>query len=242
MFRVSFYILFCGVVLSSNVTAHTLSDTLVTKKNKHYFGFSLGYTLAELSGSQIDLSINDPGAYMEKKYGIDIAFVYKYEFNNYFFLKSGGGINTKRSYARNSGFIYPLQAELTFFSIPLIVGIQPINLANSQRINLTFESGLIANLDAGSSDNMGPGLHPNNKVNRNTLVPAFIIGGGIEIKLTPRAVLTFNARKVNDLKDYYERVYEVYDTDTNDYIYYHYNYRISSTHITIGMIFIPKNK
>lgn len=179
---------------------------------------------------------------MEKKYGVDVAFVYKYEFSSYFFIKSGGGINTKRSYARNSGFIYPLQAELTFFSIPLIVGIQPINLANSQRINLTFESGLMLNLDAGSSDNMGPGLHPDNEVNRNTFVPAFTIGGGLEIKLAPRAILTFNVRKVKDLKDYFERVYEVYDTDTNDYIYYHYNYRISSTHITVGMIFIPKNK
>jgi len=226
------------VTVSYSAFANTLGDTVRTKKQKHFAGFHLGFTKTELSGTEIKLMTSSPDAYQKSKMGLDIGFVYKYEPINWWYLKSGVGIITRKSYMIESGFTHPLRAELQFFNIPLVFGIQPVNLENS-KINLSLETGFAANFDMGSNDGTSGGLHPDNKVEKASFIPSFILGGNLEIKASDKVMVFLNYKTMKDLADYSKRVYSLYDTDTQQVVEQHYDYRAASNHLTFGLLFIP---
>ena len=233
------------VVLPVSIYAqgNALTDsTLQHKKRLHHFsGFSIGYTSAELSGTEIDLQLNRSGSYQKSKTGFCISFDYKLELLSFLYLKSGMGIITKKSEMRKSGFVYPLKPDLQFFTVPLIAGFQPINTRNSQVVNVSVEAGWSANFGGGSNGNTR-GLHLDNEVHMRSFVPAFILGGNLEIKVSEKLMIFVNYRQSKDLEDFHNRVYEWYDVDTRQHVYRHYNYRITSRHTTFGLLFTVKRK
>lgn len=218
------------------------SDSTAVKKSKHLFGFSTGVTSTSLSGTEVDLMMSsDPSAHMASKPGIEMAFVYKYEPINFLYLKTGAGIVKKKSEALGTMFTDPLDVSLNFLNIPLVIGLQPVNAQNAGW-GFALETGLAANIDAGSSNGNEGGLHPDNKVSMRTVTPSFLVGANLEIKLSKEMFLVLNYRASKDMKDYYDRVYTWYDWQENKHTQYHFTYRVVSSHITAGLIFTPTKR
>lgn len=212
-------------------------DTLETKKSSRYLGFNIGFSKADMYGTNVELHLSDPESYYETKNGLEFGFIFKNEFTNFFYLKTGFSFIQKKGYVREDRFVNDFSADLKFINIPIIVGIQPINFNNSKAINLSFESGVSLNMDNGSEDSFEKGLHPDNEVSRSSIIPALLFGANLEVLLSEKIVLAINYRYNKDLEYYFSRRYTWLNSNTNEYTYNDYDVWIKNKTFTVGLLF-----
>ena len=217
--------------------AYSQDNIKKTKKSATFIGFQIGLTTTNMSGENIELEIDDPNARYEKGKGVEVAFRVKHEFNSLIYFKSGFGYYQRNGKVVGSRTINATHGPFNFLQIPFIFAIQPINAKNSGSLNLAFETGLSLNHLISSDDNLEKGLHPDNVVERKSLVPSLHLGLNIEVPIKANVVLTANYQYVKDLTYYFNRRYSWYSSQLGRETYYDYDLWFNSSSISIGLLF-----
>lgn len=206
------------------------------KRSAQYFGFQLGFTSSNMYGTELDLQLSKSGSYFDPKNGIAASLSFKNEFSRFLYFKTGVDFSQKKGYVRNTTFSYPVSIESSFISIPLILGIQPINQKTDKGKQIALESGICLSENLSSSDNLESGLHPDNTVNRNNNSVSFLIGANLEISITKQVAFQFTYRYQKDLSYFFSRRYKYLDS-TNKYVYQDYDVWINSNSFLVGILF-----
>lgn len=225
----------CQLILPSKAQD---SVNLKPKRSANYFVFQVGLTNAEMYGKDLDLQLSKPGSYYETNNAISASLEFKREFTHGFYAKMGVGYIQKNGYVRNTTFTYPINNELKFITVPLVLGIQPINFKNTRNVQISFESGFSYNSNQGSIDQLERGLHPDNTVFRNQSMFSFVVGANFEIKVSEKIGVILNYRFQRDLAYYFLRRYkwEVFNwPEPPKTEYYDYDVWVNSNSFSLGV-------
>src|SRR5437899_6312576 len=107
--KIYFKILFLSVVLIAAFATSIASptDSITRKgKSKQFLGLEFGQTTSNMYGTEFDLQLTTPGSSFQTKPGIQLAFVFKNEFTNFIYLKTGMSYIQKKGYVTGSSFVY----------------------------------------------------------------------------------------------------------------------------------------
>ena len=237
---VKIFILFClllGAVAS--VMATSSDSTFNRRRSTTLFGFEVGLTNTNLYGTQLDLQLKTPGSSYQSKTGIQLGFIYKHEFVNFFYLKTGLSYVQKKGYVTGSGFLPENKIEADFITIPLIVGLQLVSGSNVNKVKLAIEGGISNSTIQNGGDNFESGLYPGQKISRTTMIQSLIIGANLEIDISNKLACFVNYRYSKDLNYYFWRRYS-YNVG-NKIEYKDYDVWIQNTSLTFGLLFNLNN-
>jgi hypothetical protein len=182
------------------------------KKNKPriYLGLSAGQSLTEFTGSEVNLYLNNdgipPAPYLEKDQAFTMAMVAKFEWYNYFFLKSGLHYIRKGSTVVNDNYPSNLEANVHYLTIPLLVGFQPVNFDNARFINMSIEAGISSNIQVSADmESLTANLYPGTPIEIKNPVTSAQIGLNLEIKVSEQYSAYANYTYYKDLQPFYRR-------------------------------------
>jgi hypothetical protein len=175
-----------SLTISFFVSAQT--DTAIYSKT--YYGFQVGTVKSNVSGEEIVLQLDNSGATLTQDNGLEISLLIKHPINNYIYFKSGLGYYRRNAKIEGSSIKYALEGPFDFLNIPLQLGFQPVNIHNTQAINIGFEAGIGINFVQSSDGNLTQGLYPNaNETDLKSIAPSLLIGGNIEIPISKTSFL-----------------------------------------------------
>ena len=222
-------------------SAYSQTEPDKTKKSLTFVGFQLGLTSTDMNGEQIELETDSPGAKYVKGIGLKVALQVKHEFNRLLYLKSGLGYYQKDGQVQGSRTINATHGPFNFLQIPVLLGIQPINMGNLGSLNLGLESGFSLNYLISSDDNLTKGLHPDNEVDRKSRVPSFHLGLNLEVPINEKILFNASYQYSKDLTRYFNRRYTWYSRQLERETFKDYDLWFKSNSIAIGLI-IKVNK
>ncbi|SMD32423.1 hypothetical protein SAMN04488029_0768 [Reichenbachiella faecimaris] len=202
-----------------------------------FIGFQIGLTSCEMTGEQINLELDNSGASFVRQNGLEIAFRVKHEFNNLFYFKSGVGFYQKNGHVEGSRVIYPTHGPYNFLQIPILIGIQPINLESSA-FKLGLESGFSLNSLISTADDVTMGTYGD--FDTKSIVPSFHLGVNLEIPINNKTSFNANYQYSKDLTYYYNR--RLTYTHMGEEKFKDYDLWFKSYSISIGFIFKLNNE
>lgn len=196
--RIGLLILF---LLASNILLYAQEKML-----KIDFGLSFGGSLSTFEGSEIDNRLDpyySPDARMESVKNFTASFQTKLTLKNYFFLRQYISYFEKGGTEINTRFSYPVDARLTYLSLPILAGFQPLNVGNTGWFTVYVEGGIVPNFMLNiRSDDIKKGYLSEPTI--NNFVWSYQVGAGLELKITDKWRLFGNYQYVKDITPFFE--------------------------------------
>ena len=172
-----------------------------------YTGLSFGERVSTFQGSEADYRLkDDPDSYFRKRRTVIYGFDFKVETSSYFFVRTGlFSIENGATHAKD-GFTYPFHATTRYFSLPMLVGAQPLNFSNVGLFNLAVEGGIAANLELESDkEALTTGLHPDTDIKMKKFLLAAQVGLTFEVRISKAVMLLANYRYFQDISPFFKR-------------------------------------
>lgn len=172
-----------------------------------YTGFSVGERVSTFQGSEADFRLEDsPDSYFRKRRTVTYGFDFKVELNRYVFLRSGVYSIENGAAQVRGGFSYPFQAEIRYISLPMLFGVQPLNLSNVGSFNLAVEGGVAGNWELeGEKEGLTADLHPDLDIKMKKFLVSAQVGMTLEVRISAAVMLCANYRLARDIAPFFKR-------------------------------------
>jgi hypothetical protein len=191
--------------------------------------FKAGYVVSSLHGSYVEYlrnsSFGDPYSLRDKQ-GFEVAALAYLQLAKPLYLVSGLGFIQKGGAVNDTNAVYPTDVILNYLSIPIGLGINPINTG---KFSLFFTTTLTNSIEISSEQEFLKGTNPDGLLpeKSNTFILGYSVGGAFRYELKEEVSLQIDISTLSDFTPFYERELEGR----------HYEMKTKGTSFSLGVVY-----